>query len=74
MTTKTKVNAWAVNRKLRELGFEEKITQGRGYVYFRDGDAERWYSSSVPICYISECSVTRWVEEHALLRNDYRNH
>lgn len=70
----TKVNAWAVNRKLRELGFKEKVTQGRGYVYFREGEAERWYSSSVPVCYISDLSVKRWVEEHAALRNDPRNH
>jgi hypothetical protein len=69
-----KTNAWAVNRELKKLGRKEKITQGRGYVYFRDGDSCGWYTSSVPVCYISDLSVKRWVAEFNLLLNDPRNH
>ena len=69
-----KMTAATVNKELKRLGFKEKLTQGRGYCYFRDGEASGWYSSSVPVCYVSDFPLKRWIEEHRLLRTDYRNH
>ena len=68
------INAQVINKELKQRGFEEKITQGRGYVYFRDGNSYRWYTSSVPVCYITDLSLARWMDEFDALRNDFRNH
>jgi hypothetical protein len=46
-----------VNRELRLRGISEKLTAGKGYYYFRDGDAADWYSSSVPVYRASQVSV-----------------
>ena len=62
-----------VNRLLRALGHGEKLVAGRGYLYFVDGDASGWYSSSVPVCYLRDLTVGRWIEEHAALKADRRN-
>jgi hypothetical protein len=70
----TTINARVINKELKKRGFDEKITQGRGYVYFRDGNAHDWYSSSVPVCYITDLSLKRWMDEFDALRNDPRNH
>jgi hypothetical protein len=67
-------SAAEVNRELKRRGFEERLTQGRGYCYFHGGRASGWYSSSVAVCYTTDLSLTRWLEEHAALANDPRNH
>lgn len=59
-----------VNRVLRQLGVEERIVQGRGYVYFAEGDAYSWYSSSVPINHISQMTVRQLIEEYVRLKNE----
>jgi hypothetical protein len=66
-------SAAEVNRELKRRGFAEKLTQGRGYCYFREGDASGWWTSSVPVCYTTDLTLERWLEEHAALRNDIRN-
>lgn len=59
-----------VNRVLRELGVEERIVQGRGYVYFAEGDAHSWYSSSIPIHHIRQMTVRQLIEEYVRLKNE----
>ena len=54
-----------VNARLKAAGREERLVAGRGYCYFVGGDAMSWYTSSVPVCYISDLTVDRWLEEHA---------
>lgn len=49
-----KITAAHINRELAKMGIEERITQGRGYVYFHSGDSSSWYSSSIPVCYVSD--------------------
>lgn len=51
-----------VNKAVRALGREEKLTRGAGYYYFRDGTAAGWYSSSEYVYRASDLSVERWVE------------
>lgn len=72
-TSFKKVTAATVNAELKRLGFEERLTQGRGYCYFREGRASGWYTSSVPVCYVRDLTLGRWIEEHAALVNDTRN-
>lgn len=59
-----------VNRVLRELGVEERIVQGRGYVYFAEGDAHSWYSSSIPIHHVRQMTVRQLIEEYVRLKNE----
>lgn len=49
-----KITARHINAELQRLGIAERITQGRGYVYFYGGDAAGWYSSSIAVCYVSD--------------------
>lgn len=62
-----------VNKRLREAGRKEKLTRGRGYYYFRDGEAGNWYSTSVYIYSASDFSVKRWLEEFNDLKTHYQN-
>lgn len=52
-----KMTARILNKALKDAGIKERLYQGKGYVYFIDGDAHKWYSSSIPICYISQMTV-----------------
>jgi hypothetical protein len=58
----TKTSSAAVNKALVAAGFSEHILQGRGYVYFDGGHASAWYTSSVPVCWISHLPVEDYVE------------
>jgi len=58
-----------VNKVLRRMGVEERIVQGQGYVYFTEGEAHTWYSSSIPINRINHMTVRQLVEEYVSLRN-----
>jgi hypothetical protein len=73
MTTTKRVTAATVNAALKKAGIAERLRQGRGYCYFTDGDAAGWWTSSVPVCYVSDFSVSRWLAELELLRNSPRN-
>lgn len=52
-----------VNRALKAKGVKEKLTRGRGYYYFRDGNSADWRSASVMIYRASDLSVERWLGE-----------
>ncbi len=58
-----------VNKVLRRMGVEERIVQGRGYVYFTEGEAHTWYSSSLPINRINHLTVRQLIEEYVSLKN-----
>ncbi len=51
------------------MGVEERIVQGRGYVYFTEGEAHTWYSSSLPINRINHLTVRQLIEEYVSLKN-----
>lgn len=59
-TPKTSVT---VNNLLKALGHAERLVRGNGYWYFVDGDAMMWYSSSVPVCRITDLPLYRWAQE-----------
>jgi len=59
------------------------VTQGRGYFYFWSGtnsvvaphlDPVGWYSSSVAICRISQCTVGEVIREYASMIDMRRMH
>lgn len=69
MTAPKKMTAATVNAFLKSKGIKEKLTQGNGYCYFRDGDACTWPSSSVYTCYVTDMTIERWYEEYLYLKN-----
>lgn len=62
-----------VNKALKAAGYAEQLVQGNGYWYFVDGDAAKWFSSSVAVYRLNELSIERWIDERNRLANDYRN-
>lgn len=58
-----------VNKALRMMGRQEKLTRGRGYYYFRDGDTARWYATSVYVNDASALTVGDWLSEYNELRS-----
>lgn len=63
-----------VNKVFAAFGIVERLRQGRGYCYFTEGDAIEWYSSSVPVCYVSDLTIGRWISELEALRTSKRNY
>lgn len=53
-----------VNAALRARGAEEKLTRGRGYYYFRDGNTHRWPSTSVMVYRAADLTVDQWLREY----------
>jgi hypothetical protein len=56
-----------VNRELRLRGITEKLTRGRGYYYFRDGEASDWLATSVYVFSADQLSVEQWLGEWSTL-------
>jgi hypothetical protein len=52
-----------VNRRIRAMGRSEKLVAGRGYCYFCEGDASAWYTCSVYVPRISDCTPDEWMVE-----------
>lgn len=63
----------AVNAALAAAGHAERLVKGRGYWYFIDGDADGWYSASVPVFHLSAYTPEQWVARRDELSNDWRN-
>jgi hypothetical protein len=63
-----------VNRELKRRGRKERLVRGRGYYYFVDGEASRWYSSSVYIYRADDLSLRRWMKEFEQLSGSPFNH
>ena len=61
-----------VNAALAAKGIPERLVQGNGYLYFVEGDAAGWYSSSVAVWRLNDLSLEQWLAEHkALATNRY---
>ncbi len=50
-----------VNNILAAAGFEERLVIGNGYLYFVDGKAMEWFTSSVPVCRLGHMTLARWI-------------
>lgn len=53
-----------VNNRLRKMGKTERLARGRGYFYFRGGEAMNWNSSSVYTNNPDAFSVDEWLREY----------
>lgn len=62
-----------VNAALAAKGIAERLVQGRGYLYFTDGDSHKWYSSSVAVCWLNHLTLEQWLAEHRELATSWQN-
>jgi hypothetical protein len=67
-TTPKKNRVAEVNAALKAMGREEKLTRGRGYYYFREGNSARWFSTSVYVYRADDLSVAEWLHEFDEMR------
>ena len=70
----TKATIKNVNAAIKALGGEEELIRGNGYLYFWSDEASGWYTSSVPVCYLSHLSLQQWIEECKSLKEANANH
>jgi hypothetical protein len=63
----------AVNKELKARGIAERLRRGKGYYYFAEGDAHKWYSSSAYTNSVTGFTVEGWIKELEFLRSDWRN-
>ena len=66
-------NIRTVNKALKDAGYAEILVRGNGYFYFAEGDAHRWYSSSVAVFRLNAYTPAEWIERRNELANDWRN-
>lgn len=70
-----KITAAHINRELKKRGISERLVQGRGYIYFTDGDSSSWESSSIAVCYVADIvqpTLTATVDRVLSERNELR--
>ena len=60
-------NIRTVNNALRNAGYAEQLVRGRGYFYFVEGDAPKWYSSSVLVYRLDAFTPAQWIEQRNVL-------
>lgn len=61
-----------LNRALVRAGIIERVVQGRGYVYFVDGEAHTWPSSSIAVCWMRDLTPESVVSEWKSLSGQTR--
>lgn len=59
----TPVTSTQVNKALKALGLKERLTRGRGYWYFTEGNSSAWPSSSVPVYRITAGTIGWWLTQ-----------
>jgi hypothetical protein len=52
-----------INKAIKHLGLEIVHQRGSGYSYFLDLKTGNQIGNSVPVCYLNQLPLTRWVEE-----------
>ena len=55
-----------INRAIKHLGLEIIHQRGSGYSYFLDLQTGCQVGDSVPVCYLNQLSLQRWVEQAEL--------
>lgn len=56
-----------VNAALRKAGKAERLARGRGYYYFREGNAATWNASAVYVNRADALTVAEWLREYERL-------
>jgi len=55
-----------INRSIKHLGLKIIHERGSGYSYFLDLETEDQVGESVPVCYLNQLSLQRWIESAEL--------
>jgi hypothetical protein len=57
----TRLTLKAVNAALAAAGAKEVLVQGKGYLYFAEGDADCWREVSVGVPRLNHLSLEQWI-------------
>jgi hypothetical protein len=58
-----------VNDELARLGHTALLAKGRGYFYFRSGDAGGWLDNAVKVRKINSLTLKQWIAEFRRLKD-----
>jgi hypothetical protein len=64
-----RLNLKLVNEELGRRGYDAELAKGRGYFFFRAGEADEWIDSTVPVRTINTLTLKKWIEEFRRLRS-----
>lgn len=53
----------SVNRELQRLGHQVELAKGKGYFYFRSGEAANWIDPGVRVRKLNDLTLKQWVEQ-----------
>jgi hypothetical protein len=59
-----------INKAIKHLNLEIIHQRGSGYSYFLDLTSGDQIGDSVPVCYLNQLSLSRWVEEAEEVRQE----
>jgi len=57
-----------VNAELARLGYKAQLAKGKGYFYFRAGEAADWIDTGVRVRKLNDLTLKQWVGEFHRLR------
>lgn len=61
-----------VNKALKEIGAEEILVRGEGYLYFTEGESHLWPETIVRGAFLlNSMSLKQWIDSYFELRNLY---
>ena len=52
-----------VNAELARLGYKAQLTKGKGYFYFRAGEAQDWIDAVVKVRKLNDLTLKQWIGE-----------
>ena len=59
-----------VNKMLKEHGIKERLCKGNGYMFFCEGDSDKWYSTMVCVTSANSLTLEQWLFEYNNLKGE----
>ncbi len=70
-----RLNLKLVNEELGRRGYDAELAKGRGYFFFRAGEADEWIDSTVPVRTINTLTLKKWIRRISPVKvSEYSNH
>ncbi len=61
MSKSNNVTCATINKELKQLGYDERAIQGKGYVYFAKGDSHTWKTSNSNVFKANHLTLQQWI-------------
>ena len=70
MSKSGNVTCATINKELKKLGYQERAVQGKGYVYFTEGNAHCWMTSNSNVFKASHLTIPQWINLFQRMKKD----